>query len=82
MNLQNFDPGPRAQVEGEPVDGRWTLGFVRDVHHAPEKVWAALTDPQQLSEWSPFSPDRPLTTVGPATFRMVDGDTVEEYAGA
>lgn len=28
-----------------------TLAFEFDLHHAPEKVWRALTDPGLLAEW-------------------------------
>ncbi len=36
---------PAAQSQSESV----TLDF--DLHHAPEKVWRALTDPALLAEW-------------------------------
>jgi len=32
-------------------DGRHQLVFTRTLHHAPEKVWRALTDPVLLAEW-------------------------------
>jgi uncharacterized protein YndB with AHSA1/START domain len=28
-----------------------TISFDFDLHHSPEKVWRALTDPELLSEW-------------------------------
>jgi len=28
-----------------------SLAFEFDLHHAPEKVWRALTDPELLAEW-------------------------------
>src|SRR5215470_5178350 len=28
-----------------------SIAFEFDLHHAPEKVWRALTDPALLSEW-------------------------------
>ena len=28
-----------------------SLAFEWDLHHAPEKVWRALTDPALLAEW-------------------------------
>jgi uncharacterized protein YndB with AHSA1/START domain len=69
-----FNPTPLAPVDREAQDGRWTLVFVREFRHPPEKVWAALTDPDQLDAWSPFRSDRSLATTGPATLTMVDGD--------
>jgi uncharacterized protein YndB with AHSA1/START domain len=43
--------------------------MTRTLRHPRERVWAYLTDPRLLSEWSPLVPDRPLTSVGPATAR-------------
>jgi uncharacterized protein YndB with AHSA1/START domain len=34
-------------------DGRVAIRFVRLVPHAPEKVWRAITDPDQLAVWFP-----------------------------
>ena len=28
-----------------------SISFEFDLHHSPEKVWRALTDPVLLSEW-------------------------------
>ena len=59
-----YAPGPanlaRVQKDGE----KWTLILVRELRHAPEKVWQALTDPAHLREWAPFDADGSLGTVG------------------
>ncbi len=74
-----FDAGPLAHVESRAADdGRWTLTFVRDLRHPPEKVWAALTEPAQLRRRSPFAPARALTTPGPTTLTMLDGSDAHE----
>jgi uncharacterized protein YndB with AHSA1/START domain len=78
MNRTTFEPGPLAQVESRPSGDRWTLVFVRDLHHPPEKVWAALTDPAQLGEWAPFTTDRDLGRPGDATLTMIDGEVAED----
>jgi uncharacterized protein YndB with AHSA1/START domain len=52
--------GARIQKDGE----NWTLVLERDLHHPPEKVWQALTDPAQLREWAPFDADRSLAAGG------------------
>ena len=52
--------GARVLKEGE----QWTLVLVRDLRHAPEKVWRALTEPSQLKEWAPFDADRSLGVAG------------------
>ena len=37
------DTTARSQTE--------SISFEFDLHHSPEKVWRALTDPALLSEW-------------------------------
>jgi uncharacterized protein YndB with AHSA1/START domain len=71
--------GPLAEVSLQERDGVHTLTFVRELPHPPETVWAALTDPAHLEQWSPFTPDRSLGAVGQATLTMVDGATVETF---
>jgi len=77
----NSASGPLADVAAELVDGGWTLVFVRDLRHPPEKVWGALTEPAQLRAWAPFVPDRDLAGTGPATLTIIDGDRSEATAG-
>jgi hypothetical protein len=63
---------PRAQYTAGPASGaqirkdgeKWTLILVRELRHAPENVWQALTDPAQLVEWAPFVADGNLGTAG------------------
>lgn len=84
-----YTPGPasgaRVQKDGE----KWTLILVRELRHAPEKVWEALTDPAHLREWAPFDADGnlgaagnmvKLSTVGTPTPR--DSATVVKHAEA
>ena len=47
--------------------------MVRQLKHPPAKVWHALTDPSQLSEWAPFDPDRSLAATGVVAFSMAGG---------
>lgn len=81
MDKQQFRPGPRAEVRVERDGDRPTLVFERTFRHPPTRLWDALTDPAELREWSPFTADRNLATPGPATLRMVDGDTAVELPG-
>lgn len=37
----------------EESDGRWRLRFVRELAHPPERVWRALTEPEQTRAWFP-----------------------------
>lgn len=61
---ERYIPGP-AQAATVRKDGeKWTLVLVRELRHAPETVWKALTDPAQLREWAPFDADESLATEG------------------
>ena len=75
MTPDDFDPGPLADVECYQADGRWTLVFTKQFRHAPEKVWAALTDPDQLGRWAPYTADRDLGSTGDVTLTMIDSES-------
>lgn len=76
-----FDPDPLADVHAEAADGRWKLIFTREFRHSCERVWAALTEPEQLATWSPFLASHALDEVGAVTLTMIDGDNAEDLAG-
>ena len=59
-----YAPGPAAGAQVRQEGDRWALILVRDLRHAPEKVWRALTDPAQLREWAPFDADGSLGKTG------------------
>jgi len=64
---EHYTPGPAfgARVSKESAQkDKWTLILVRELHHSPEKVWEALTDPAQLREWAPFVTDGSLGRIG------------------
>lgn len=82
MSQEFAATGPLAEVDCHGTDGRWTLVFVRELGHPPEKVWSALTDPEQLRRWAPYTADRNLASTGDATLTMVDGDSSETLPGA
>ena len=58
----------------EPAGDRWRLRFTRTLHHAPDKVWRALTDPEQLSAWFPQRIDADWTVGAPLRFVSAFGD--------
>ncbi|MFT3889862.1 MAG: SRPBCC domain-containing protein [Arachnia sp.] len=62
------------EVDLELEEDRWTIVIRRRFPHAPQKLWAMLTEPAQLARWSPIVPDRPLTEPGPASCRENPGD--------
>jgi uncharacterized protein YndB with AHSA1/START domain len=70
-----YEPGPAAGAEVRKDGEKWTLVLVRDLPHAPAKVWKALTDPEQLREWAPFDSDRSLGAVGTAKLTTVGAPT-------
>lgn len=82
MNNTTFDPGPLATVGYHARENGWTLLFVRDLRHPPEKVWAALTEPEQLRKWAPFTANRVLDSTGDATLTMIGDDTTEDVDGS
>ncbi|HEY2067170.1 MAG TPA: SRPBCC domain-containing protein, partial [Gemmatimonadaceae bacterium] len=74
-NREKYSPGAAADA-GVRKDGeRWTLVLVRELRHPPEKVWQALTEPEQLREWAPFDADRTLDTAGPVKLSTVGTPT-------
>ena len=59
-----YTPGAASGAEIQKDGDKWTLVLVRELSHAPAKVWAAITNPAHLREWAPYDPDRNLGTVG------------------
>jgi uncharacterized protein YndB with AHSA1/START domain len=70
-----YAPGPASGAEVRKDGEKWTLILVRELRHAPEKVWQALTDPAQLREWAPFETDGNLGTVGTVNLTWVGAPT-------
>jgi uncharacterized protein YndB with AHSA1/START domain len=66
-----YMPGPAAGAEVRKHDDKWTLILVRELHHPPEAVWEALTDPAQLREWAPFDTDKSLAAPGTVNLQWV-----------
>jgi len=63
---EQYEPGPASGAKVVKEGEKWTLVVVRELHHSPENVWEALTDPTQLREWAPFDADTNLGTTGKA----------------
>jgi len=64
-----YVPGTASGAQVRKDGEKWTLILVRELRHAPERVWQALTDPVHLREWAPFEVDGSLGTVG-ATVKL------------
>ncbi|MEO8505433.1 MAG: SRPBCC family protein [Acidobacteriota bacterium] len=61
---EHYTPGPASGAQVQKDGEQWTLVLVRELRHAPEKVWQALTDPAHLRDWAPFDADGSLGKVG------------------
>lgn len=72
---EKYAPGAATGAEVRRDGEQWTLVLVRDLTHPPARVWAALTDPEQLREWAPFDADRNLGTAGVARLTTVGAPT-------
>ena len=64
IDREQYTPGPASGAQVRKDGEKWTLILVRELRHAPEKVWQALTDPAHLREWAPFDADGSLGTAG------------------
>ena len=64
MSAYAYTPGPASGAQVRKEGEKWTLILTRELHHPPEKVWQALTDPEHLREWAPFDADGSLGAVG------------------
>ena len=74
-NRESYMPGAAAGAEVRKDGDQWTLILVRELRHAPAKVWQALTDPAHLREWAPFDADRSLATTGTVKLTTVGAPT-------
>ena len=75
IDREQYVPGPAMEAQVRKGGESWTLILVRELRHSPDKVWQALTDPAQLSEWAPFDADRSLATAGPVKLSTVGTPT-------
>ncbi|MBI1332118.1 MAG: SRPBCC family protein [Armatimonadetes bacterium] len=78
-NRELYSPGAANVAHVEKDGDHWTLVVEKSLRHSPEKVWAALTEPEQLSQWSPFDADGNLGKVG-VTAKLTTVGAPPEYA--
>jgi uncharacterized protein YndB with AHSA1/START domain len=60
--------------------GRTVLRFERRLAHSPEKVWRALTDPDELSHWFPATVEMELRPGGSVSFHQ-DEPALDDMTG-
>jgi uncharacterized protein YndB with AHSA1/START domain len=51
----------------------WTLRLQRTFSQDRDALWAAITEPDKVAQWTPFRPDHTLGTSGPVRLEPVDG---------
>ncbi len=73
MKLEDYQPGPLAEVSSATVDGNPALIFVREFQYPPEKVWPALIESGKTEKWAPFKFEKDLEATGPTTIFVTDG---------
>lgn len=48
----------------------WLVRFTRELHHPPEKVWRAITEPRELAQWFPSTVEGEWRPGAALTFRF------------
>jgi uncharacterized protein YndB with AHSA1/START domain len=66
MNRENYTPSAQTNAHIEKTGDNWALVIARDLRHSPDKVWEAITDPDEIREWAPFDADGNLGKEGNA----------------
>src|SRR5215475_4072867 len=77
-NRNQYAPGPAVGAKIHKEGDAWTLVLVRELRHPPEKVWRALTDPEELRQWAPFDADHSLASAGTVKLSTVGAPMVSE----
>jgi uncharacterized protein YndB with AHSA1/START domain len=79
MSTPDHHPRPDDPANGtvETVDGRIVLRYERFLAHPPERVWRAVTEPDELGKWFPAAVELDLAVGGKLrfTFREKDVDS-------
>lgn len=75
---EQYRPGPATGARIHKEGDKWTLILVRDLRHAPEKVWQALIDPEHLRQWAPFDAEGRLDQAGSQVKLVTVGAPAEQ----
>jgi uncharacterized protein YndB with AHSA1/START domain len=68
----------------ETAGDRYQLRFERRLNHSVERVWRALTEPEELRQWFPVVPDEMAEELGVApggTFEATESEPPRLLAG-
>lgn len=77
-----YKPGPADATLSNTEGDQWTFVLAREFRHPPDKVWRALTDPAQLSQWAPFDADGDLGIAGNTVRLSTVGSPAPHVAAA
>lgn len=76
---QNATPEQQALGTVDEVDGGRQLRFERRLDHPVEKVWAALTEPDQLEGWLAAANELELVEGGRVVLRWLNTSKRDEW---
>lgn len=80
MSAQQYQPSALSDVTVS-IDGDDTVvSFPRVLPYPVEKVWEAITDPEMLAQWTPYTADRNLSRTGDAVITMLTEDGAPEMS--
>ena len=64
IDRKSYVPGPASASLQSREGELWTIVLIKELRHAPELVWTAITEPGHLKEWAPFDADVSLGNQG------------------
>ncbi|MGC0365917.1 uncharacterized protein YndB with AHSA1/START domain [Rhodococcus sp. 27YEA15] len=84
MSAQQYQPSIFADVTVEADGDDTVVTFPRMLPYPVEQVWAAITDPELLAQWTPYTADRALSSTGEAVITMLaeNGDPEMSFPAA
>lgn len=79
--MTTYPPTAMANGTVEQIDGRYILRYERHLTHPIDRVWAALTEPEQLEMWLAQA-EIELVRGGRVVLRWLNTDTEGNHAVA
>lgn len=74
-------PAYPAQATFSQVGDHHIVSLQRRLAYAPMGIWPYLTAPDLVALWSPFRPEREMSTPGPIRLWMLGGETESAVDG-
>jgi uncharacterized protein YndB with AHSA1/START domain len=70
---------PADGVIEQGADGKYVLRYERHLDHPVDRVWAAITEPEQLADWLAAADELELAKGGRVTLRWLNDPDREEW---